>query len=173
MAKARAGKQAVDPANRPITHNRKARHEYTIAETLEAGVALVGSEVKSLREGRISLGDAYAEIREGELWLVGAEISEYPFANQFNHQPRRRRKLLAHRAEIRRLDGKVREKGATLIPLELYFKSGRVKVLLGLARGKREYDHRDAARKRDQARDLEEQLGRRRAPRLRPRDTGR
>jgi len=160
MAKARAGKQAVDPANRSITHNRKARHEYHIDETLEAGVALVGSEVKSLREGRISLGDAYAEIRLGELWLVGAEISEYAFANQFNHAPRRRRKLLAHRTEIRRLDGKVREKGTTLIPLELYFKKGRVKVLLGLARGKREYDHRDAARKRDQARDLEEQLGR-------------
>ncbi len=161
MAKARAGKQAVDPANRPIAHNRKARHDYTIDETLEVGVALVGSEVKSLREGRISLGDSYAEVREGELWLVGAEISEYAFANQFNHLPRRRRKLLAHRAEIRRLDGKVREKGATLIPLELYFKNARVKVLLGLARGRREYDHREAARRRDQARDLEEQLGRR------------
>ncbi len=160
MAKARAGKQAVDPANRPIAHNRKARHEYSIDETLEVGVALVGSEVKSLRDGRISLGDAYAEVREGELWLVGADIAEYAFANQFNHPPQRRRKLLAHRVEIRRLDGKTREKGATLVPLELYFKQGRVKVLLGLARGKREYDHREAARRRDQARDLEEQLGR-------------
>jgi SsrA-binding protein len=160
MTKARAGKQAVDPANRPIAHNRKARHEYTIDETLEAGVALVGSEVKSLREGRVNLGDSYAEVRDGELWLVGADIAEYAFANQFNHQPRRRRKLLAHRTEIRRLDGKVREKGATLVALELYFKQGRVKVLLGLARGKREWDHREAARKRDQARDLEEQLGR-------------
>jgi SsrA-binding protein len=169
MAKARAGSQAVDPANRPIVRNRKARHDYTIDETLEAGVALVGSEVKSLREGRISLVDSYAEVREGELWLVGAEIAEYAFANQFNHQPQRRRKLLAHRAEIRRLDGKVREKGATLIPLELYFKKGRVKVLLGLARGKREYDHREAARKRDQARDLEEQLGRRGPRRVRAR----
>jgi SsrA-binding protein len=160
MAKAQAGKRAVDPANRTIAQNRKARHEYHIDETLEAGVALVGSEVKSLREGRVALGDAYAEVRAGELWLVGAEISEYAFANQFNHQPRRRRKLLAHRAEIRRLDNKTREKGATLIPLELYFKQGRVKVMLGLARGKREYDHREAARRRDQARDLEEQLGR-------------
>jgi SsrA-binding protein len=169
MAKDRAGKQAVDPANRPIVRNRKARHDYTIDETLEAGVALVGSEVKSLREGRISLVDSYAEVREGELWLVGAEIAEYAFANQFNHVPQRRRKLLAHRAEIRRLDGKVREKGATLIPLELYFKKGRVKVLLGLARGKREYDHREAARKRDQARDLAEQLGRRGPRRVRAR----
>jgi len=161
MAKPRGGKQAVDPANRPIAHNRKARHDYHIDETLEAGVALCGSEVKSLRDGRVSLVDAYAEIRDGELFLVGADIAEYAFANQFNHPPRRRRKLLAHRAEIRRLDGKTREKGATLIPLELYFKKGRVKVLLGLARGRREYDHREAARRRDQARDLAEQLGRR------------
>jgi SsrA-binding protein len=167
MAKPRAGTQAVDPANRPITQNRKARHDYHIDESLEVGVALVGSEVKSLRAGRISLGDAYAEIRDGELWLVGAEIAEYVFANQFNHLPRRRRKLLAHRTEIRRLDGKVREKGATLVPLELYFKQGRVKLLLGLARGKREYDHREAARRRDQARDLAEQLGRHRASRSR------
>jgi SsrA-binding protein len=167
MAKPREGKQGVDPANRSIARNRKARHDYQIDESLEVGVALVGSEVKSLREGRVSLVDAYAEVKNGELWLVGAEVAEYAFANQFNHPPQRRRKLLAHRAEIRRLDGKVREKGATLIPLELYFKQGRVKVLLGLARGRREFDHREAARRRDQARDLEEQLGRTRAARRR------
>jgi SsrA-binding protein len=160
MAAAKSSKGRKEEAGgvRSIARNRKARHEYEITETLEAGIALVGSEVKSLRDGKASLVDAFAEIQGGELWLVGVNIAEYVFANQFNHDPRRRRKLLVHRAEIRRLVGKVREKGFTLVPLELYFKGGKVKVALGLARGKRQYDRREAARKRDRARDLAQQL---------------
>jgi SsrA-binding protein len=157
MTKSRAQRE-IDHGTRVIVRNRKARHDYEVLETLEVGIVLVGSEVKSLRDSRISLTDAYAEERSGELWLVGADVAEYTFANQFNHEPRRRRKLLAHRLEIRRLATKIHEKGLTVIPLELYFKAGRVKVLLGLCRGKRLYDHREAARKRDRARDLAEQL---------------
>jgi SsrA-binding protein len=158
MGKSRDRQASTDPGSRSIVRNRKARHDYEVSDTLEAGIALVGSEVKSLREGRISLVDAYGEVKDGELWLVGAEISEYVFANQFNHPTKRRRKLLAHRDEIRRLGSKVQEKGVTLVPLELYFKKGRVKVLLGVGRGRRQYDHREAARRRDQARDLAEEM---------------
>jgi len=147
-----------DKRNRAIVRNRKARHDFQILETLEVGISLVGSEVKSLRESKVSLVDAYAEVRDGELWLVGVDIAEYPFANQFNHEPRRRRRLLAHRREIVRLDTKVREKGLTLVPLELYFKNGRVKVTIALAKGRRHYDRREATRRRDAARDLAEQL---------------
>ena len=145
-----------------LVKNRKARHEYHFEELAEAGIALAGSEVKSLREGQASLTDAFAEIRGGELWLVGAQIAEYPFAHARNHDPRRARKLLMHKQEIRRLDGKTREKGWTLVPTELYLKRGRIKVELALARGKQAYDKREAVRKRDQARDLEAELGRRR-----------
>jgi SsrA-binding protein len=154
MAKGKAPPKPDDEGVRSIVRNRKARHEYDILETVEAGVALVGSEVKSLRDGKVALTDAYAEVRDGELWLVGIDIAVYVFANQFNHEPRRRRKLLVHRQEIRKLDSKTREKGLTLVPLELYFKKGRVKALIGLAKGKRQYDRREATRKRDQARDL-------------------
>ncbi|HEY3359978.1 MAG TPA: SsrA-binding protein SmpB [Polyangia bacterium] len=159
MAKGKAAAKDEDKGNRSIVRNRKARHEYEVLETIEAGVALVGSEVKSLRDGKVSLVDAYAEVRGGELWLVGADIAIYVFANQFNHDPRQRRKLLVHKQEIRKLDTKTREKGLTLVPLELYFKNGKVKALIGLVKGKRQYDRRDAARKRDQAKDLAEQLG--------------
>ncbi|HJZ87641.1 MAG TPA: SsrA-binding protein SmpB [Polyangia bacterium] len=145
-----------------LCRNKKARHEYHLEEPLEAGIALVGSEVKSLREGRATLTDAYAEVRNSELWLVGLQIAEYPFAHARNHDPRRVRKLLMHKQEIRRLDARSREKGMTLIPTELYLKGGRVKVEIALARGKQAWDKREATRKRDQQRELEAELGRRR-----------
>src|SRR5206468_10336296 len=142
-----------------LVRNRKARHEYHFEEVHEAGIALVGSEVKSLRDGQATLLDAFAEVRGGELWLIGAQISVYPFAHARNHEPRRDRKLLMHKQEIRRLDGKTREKGWTLVPTEIYVKGGRIKVELALARGKQAHDKREAVRKRDQARELEAELG--------------
>jgi len=153
------GKEA---GHTPICKNRRARRDYTIIDTYEAGLVLLGSEVKSLREGRASLGDAYAEVREGELILVGCHIAEYPWANQFNHEPLRERKLLMHRAEIRRLTVKLNERGFTLVPLQLYFKNGKAKVELGLAKGKRMVDKREAVKKRDLDRDQEAELSRRR-----------
>jgi SsrA-binding protein len=155
------GPQKADE-RKVLVRNRKARHEYHFDEIFEAGIALAGSEVKSLRDGRANLVDAFAEARGGELWLVGAEISPYPFAHARNHEPRRARRLLMHKQEILRLGAKVQEKGYTLIPTELYLKKGRVKVELALAHGKRDYDKREAARKRDAERELASELGRRR-----------
>jgi len=136
-----------------VARNKKARHDYFIEETFEAGVVLQGSEVKSLREGRGSLGDAYAEVRNGEIFLVQSHISEYPFANQFNHPPLRERKLLMHRREIDKLRVKVEQRGYTLIPLSLYLKNGKVKAELGLGRGKKQYDKRASERKREHDRE--------------------
>ena len=138
-----------------IATNRKARHEYEIFDTFEAGVALLGPEVKSLRAGRANLSDAYATIRGREVFLVGVHISPYPQAGRANPDPRRERKLLLHRAEIARLQGRVVERGFTLIPLQLYFKNGRVKVELAIARGKRRYDKREAIRRRETDRELQ------------------
>ncbi|NLG85278.1 MAG: SsrA-binding protein SmpB [Firmicutes bacterium] len=133
-----------------IVTNRQARHDYFILETFEAGLALTGTEVKSLRAGRGNLKDSFAEIRGGEVFLVNCHISPYEFGNRFNHDPLRPRKLLLHKAEIRRLYGKTREKGLTLIPLELYFNErGRVKVELALAKGKKIYDKREEIARRD------------------------
>ncbi|MCL6615157.1 MAG: SsrA-binding protein SmpB [Firmicutes bacterium] len=130
--------------------NRQARHDYFILETFEAGVALTGTEVKSLRAGRGNLKESYAEIRDGEVFLVNCHISPYDFGNRYNHDPLRPRKLLLHKAEIRRLYGKTREKGLTLIPLQLYFNErGRVKVELALAKGKKLYDKREEIARRD------------------------
>jgi SsrA-binding protein len=145
-----------------ICKNRRARHDYEISETCEAGLVLLGSEVKSLRDGRANLSDSYAEIRDGELFLIGCHIAEYPWANLLNHEPRRERKLLMHRAEIRRLSVKLAERGFTLIPLQLYFKEGRAKIELGLARGKRQYDKRQSVRQRELDREAEAELSRRR-----------
>lgn len=145
-----------------VCKNRRALHDYEISDRFEAGLVLLGSEVKSLREGGASLSDAYAEIRDGELFLVGCHIAEYPWANRFNHQPRRDRKLLMHGAEIRRLAVKLAERGYTLIPLQLYFKEGRAKVELGLARGKRQFDKRETARRRELEREAEAELSSRR-----------
>ncbi len=141
-----------------ITTNRKARHDYVILETFEAGIALQGTEVKSLREGRANLKDSYAAIKDGEVWLYHAHISPYDYGNVYNHDPLRPRKLLLHRQEIRRLAGKVQERGLTLVPLRMYFKKGRAKVELALARGKRQYDRRQDIARRDAARDTEREL---------------
>ncbi|WP_395727187.1 SsrA-binding protein SmpB [Nakamurella sp.] len=153
-------------SNRPtgrqiIASNRKARHDYEILDTYEAGIALTGTEVKSCRAGRATLVDGYATISEDEVWLRGVHIAEYAEGTWTNHAPRRARKLLLHRAEILRLAGKMRESGTALIPLSLYFSNGRVKVELGLARGKREYDKRQTIAKRDADRELERYAGRR------------
>jgi SsrA-binding protein len=145
---------------KPICSNRKARHLYEILETVEAGLVLLGPEVKSLRAGRASLGDAYARIQGNEMYLVSAHISPYEQAGRANADPLRERKLLLHRSEIARLAGKVRERGLTLVPLRLYFRDGRAKVELALARGKRAYDKREAIRKREEDRSVRRVLRR-------------
>lgn len=139
-----------------IVRNRKVFHDFHVEETFEAGVSLLGSEVKSCRDGRASLSDAYATIEGKELWLVNAHIAEYPFAHQNNHAPMRRRKLLMHRRELDRLAVKIKERGFTLAVISLYFKRGKIKAELGLAKGKRAYDKRETIRKKDEKR-LEEQ----------------
>ena len=143
-----------------IAQNRKARHDYAILDTYEAGVALVGTEVKSLRLGRASLVDAYATVDDGEVWLRGLNIPEYTLGSWTNHEPRRTRKLLLHREEIERLIGKIREGGLTLVPLSLYFSDGKVKCELALARGKRSYDKRSDLAKRDANREIQRAYGR-------------
>jgi SsrA-binding protein len=144
-----------------IAQNRKARHDYHIEDTYEAGLVLTGTEVKSLRAGRASLVDAYARVRDGEVWLEGMHVPEYTEGTWTNHEPRRSRKLLLHRAEIEKLVGKTKEGGSTLVPLALYFKDGRAKVELALARGKRAYDKRAALAERDARREVERATGRR------------
>lgn len=141
-----------------VSVNRRARHDYFIEETYEAGLVLQGSEVKALREGKANLKDSYARILKGETFLLNLHISPYPAANRFNHEPTRTRKLLLHKREIRRLTGKVKERGLTLIPLRLYFRDGRAKVELGLARGKKLYDKRESLRRREARREMERSL---------------
>jgi SsrA-binding protein len=150
-----------ESGRRPIAQNRRARHDYHIEDTYEAGLALTGTEVKSLRAGRASLVDGYAEVRGEEIWLQGVHIPEYTQGTWTNHEPRRARKLLLHRAEIERISGKVAERGLTLVPLTMYFKDGRAKVEIALARGKRHYDKRQAIAKREADRDAARELGRR------------
>lgn len=141
-----------------MASNRKAYHDYFIEETLEAGIALVGTEVKSLRGGRITLRDSYAELRSGELYLVGVHISPYEQGNVWNHDPMRVRKLLLHRREIERLEARVNERGYSVVPTKVYFKDGRAKIELGLARGKKLYDKRADMAERDARRDMERSL---------------
>jgi SsrA-binding protein len=138
-----------------IAENRKARHDYHIDDVFEAGMVLQGTEVKSLRQGRVNLKDSYARIKNGEVFVYQMHISPYPFAYYNNHDPLRPRKLLLHKREIKRLYGKVNEQGFTLIPLQLYFKGGKVKLALALARGKKKYDKREAIRRRDEQREME------------------
>jgi SsrA-binding protein len=138
-----------------VATNRRARRNYTIVDTFEAGLALVGSEVKSLRAGKLELKDSYAHIDHGEAFLVGAHISPYDFAREGGHDPERPRKLLLHRKEIDRIAGALAEKGLTLVPLQVYFKDGKAKVELGLAKGKTTYDKRDTLKKRDAEREME------------------
>ena len=138
-----------------IAENRKARFNYFIDEEFEAGLVLVGTEVKSLRQGRANLKDAYARIKNGEVFVYQMFIGPYPFAYYDNHDPLRKRKLLLHRQEIKRLYSKINEKGHSLIPLTMYFKDGKVKLSLGLAKGKRKYDKRETIKRRDEKRDLD------------------
>ena len=148
--------QADRSANgRAIATNRRARHEYEILETVEAGLVLRGTEVKSLRAGQVTFKDAYATIRNAEAWLTGCHISPYSHGTDANHDPERDRKLLLHRREINRLTGKVAERGLTLIPLRIYFKAGRAKLELGLARGKKLHDKRSALREREVRREMD------------------
>ena len=153
---------AREQGQKVIARNRRARHDYHIEDTYEAGVALTGTEVKSLRAGRASLVDGFAQVSDGEVWLHNVHIPEYDQGTWTNHQPKRIRKLLLHRKEIDRMVAKTKEQGLTLVPLSLYFKDGKVKVELALARGKRTYDKRHDLARRDAAREVERALRRRR-----------
>jgi SsrA-binding protein len=152
---------ATDPNERSIAENRKARHKFNVLDTLECGIALVGSEVKSLRNGRLSLDEAYGRVRNDEVWLVGSDIAEYNEASRMNHDPKRPRKLLLHRREIRKFANKAHEKGFTLVPLKMYFKNGRAKVLLGLCQGKKMHDKREALKTADTKRDIAREMRKR------------
>lgn len=152
---------AREPGRKLIAHNRKARHDFHIEDTYEAGLVLTGTEVKSLRAGRATLADGFAEVEGGELWLQAVHIPEYAQGTWTNHAARRRRKLLLHRGEIDKIERKVSEKGYTLVPLSLYFKDGRAKVEIALAKGKKTYDKRHAIAARQADRERQQELGRR------------
>ncbi|MCW2558067.1 MAG: SsrA-binding protein [Mycobacterium sp.] len=158
-------KKKVDEAtrrnNQVVATNRKARHNYSVLETFEAGVALMGTEVKALREGQASLADAFATLDDGEIWLRNLHIPEYHAGSWTNHAPRRNRKLLLHRSQIDTLVGKIRDGNLTLVPLSLYFTDGKVKVELALARGKQTHDKRQDMARRDADREVNRELGRR------------
>lgn len=146
-------------STRPIAENRKAFFDYEILERLEAGISLMGSEVKSIREGKVSLKESYAEIKDGEVFLLNCHISPYEASYRFNHEPRRRRKILLHRQEIKRLTGKVKERGLTLIPTKILINDkGLVKVEISLAKGKKAYQKREAIRERDREREMRAEL---------------
>lgn len=148
----------VQKGTKPIAQNRKARHDYFIEDTLECGIALAGTEVKSLRRGQVNLKDSYAQVKGGELFVVGMHISPYEQGNIYNHDPFRTRKLLAHKREIARLGAKTQQEGMSLVPLSLYFKDGRVKLELALAKGKKLYDKRHAIASRDAGREIERRM---------------
>jgi SsrA-binding protein len=153
---------AAEQGKKIIASNRRARHDYTIEDVLEAGLVLTGTEVKSLREGRANLSDGFGQISDDEVWLHNVHIPQYIQGTWTNHEPRRIRKLLLHRKEIDKLARSIREQGLTLVPLSLYFRDGKVKIELGLARGKRSYDKRQDLAKRDAAREIERHFRRRR-----------
>ncbi len=141
-----------------IAQNKTARVNYSILDTYEAGIALTGTEVKSIREGRVNLKDSYAAVKDSEVWLYDMHVSPYSHGNRYNHDPLRPRKLLLHKREIKRLYGKSRERGLTLVPLSLYFKNGKVKVALGVGQGKKLYDRREEIKRRDDKRAMERAL---------------
>lgn len=143
---------------RPLAQNKKARHDYNILETVEAGIVLTGTEIKSVREGRVTLKDGFAQIKNDEAWLENVYISEYTAGNRFNHDPLRRRKLLLHKKQIVQLGQKTSAKGVTLVPLKVYLKNGFAKVLIGVATGKHEYDKRETIKRRDQEREIQRTL---------------
>lgn len=151
----------ANPSQRTIADNRKARHDYFVHERYEAGIALVGTEVKSIRQGKVNLKDGYAQIRGGELWLYNVHISPYEEGNRFNVEPLRPRKLLMHRSEINKLAGKVQQRGYTLIPLSLYWSRGKVKVNIGVCTGKKIYDKRKDLAEKSARRDMARALARR------------
>ena len=158
----RTGKKGEEEGVRVICRNKRAYHEYEIQDRLECGVVLTGTEVKSLRDGSANLEDAYAKLDGGEVWLIGSDIPEYSMGNRMNHKPKRPRKLLLHRQEINKFAGKASERGFTLVPLRLYFKDGRAKVELAVARGKQLYDKRQAQKKADAQREIRRALNDRR-----------
>ena len=146
---------AIKKGIKIIAENRKAYHDYFIEERFEAGVALSGTEVKSLRAGRVNLKDSYVQVKDGEMWLIGVHISPYDHGNRFNLDPERNRKLLMHKREIIRLNSTVKQDGLTLVPTKCYFKDSKVKFEVGLARGKKDYDKRDVMAKKEAARDID------------------
>ncbi|MBK8178847.1 MAG: SsrA-binding protein SmpB [Planctomycetes bacterium] len=150
------------PSLRPIASNRRARHEYEIQDELECGIVLTGTEVKSLRQGQCSLAESYAYFRRGELFLMNANIPEYRQGNIHNHPPARERKLLAHKKELSAWEKRVKERGVTIVPLSLYFKNSRVKVKLGLGRGKKQFDKRETQRERTDQREIARAMAQRR-----------
>ncbi|WP_125765564.1 MULTISPECIES: SsrA-binding protein SmpB [Levilactobacillus] len=149
-----AKKKSKKTPDNVLAQNRKARHDYAVTETVEAGLVLTGTEIKSLRERRVNLQDGFAQIRNNEAWMMNVHISEYVQGNRFNHDPLRNRKLLLHKKEIRRLGQATMDKGVTLIPLKMYLKHGFAKVLIGVAHGKREYDKRQTIKRREQDREI-------------------
>ena len=150
-----------DPNEKTVSENRKARHKYEIIDTLECGIVLHGSEVKSLRNGHVSIEESYARVLRGEVWLMGCDIQEYFQANRMNHESRRQRKLLMHRQQIERFANQAHENGLALIPLKIYFKEGRAKLLLGLGKGKKMHDKRETLKKADSKRDMQREMRRR------------
>ncbi|WNI13842.1 SsrA-binding protein SmpB [Corynebacterium sp. Z-1] len=154
-----AKKKKKSPSGNVVATNRKARHDYTILDTWETGIVLVGTEIKSLRDGKASLVEAFATIDNGEVWLRNLHIPEYAMGSWTNHSPRRTRKLLMHRSEIDSIEGKVRDGNRTLVPLSIYLKEGKAKVELGLAQGKQDYDKRQAIKKRTEDREIARDLG--------------
>ena len=147
-----ADKHKFDPV---FAENRKARHDYTVLETIECGIVLTGTEVKSVRHGEVSLAGAYAAVLKGELWLLGCDIAAYRFGNRFNHEPKSQRKLLVHAKEVADLRLRTEAKGLTLVPLKMYLKGGRIKVAIGVCRGRQLHDKRDALKQKALKRDLE------------------
>lgn len=161
MGKRKRDQGVTESGEKVVATNRKARHLYEILETHEAGIVLVGTEVKSLREGGASIGDAFCMPKRGEMWLINLHIGPYDRGNRFNHEPTRERKLLLHRREIDRMAGAVSQKGLTLVPLRIHFKNRRAKVLIGVCRGKKAHDKRHAIRERDLTRTGEREFRRR------------
>ncbi|MHB8902972.1 MAG: SsrA-binding protein SmpB [Thermoguttaceae bacterium] len=159
--KGKKNKPSTDPNERVVSQNRKARHNYLVLDTLECGIMLAGSEVKSLRAGKVSLDESYGRVRDGEVWLLGCDIPEYAEANRFNHEPKRPRKLLLHKQEIAKIALPAMQGGMTLVPLKLYFKGGKAKVLLGLCRGKQKQDKRESLRQGEARREIQQALRRR------------
>lgn len=154
MSKKTAASVQADNGIEPICSNRKARHRYDLLDTLECGVMLTGSEVKSLRDGKVSLDEAYARVRDGELWLIGCDIAVYPQANLMNHEPKRTRKLLLHRRELRKFADTADHKGLTLVPLSMYFRRGLAKVQIAIGKGKKLHDKRETMKKTEAKKDI-------------------